>query len=77
MPGVHCGPCLQLICNEGLADFTLIFADDNAPAASKSRWLACFYLCIPVGYALGYVLGGLLGGSLGWVCRIKFQILCP
>jgi MFS transporter, Spinster family, sphingosine-1-phosphate transporter len=45
----------------------VVTADDNAPAASKSRWLACFYLCIPVGYALGYVLGGLLGGSLGCV----------
>lgn len=52
-------------------------ADDNAPAASKSRWLACFYLCIPVGYALGYVLGGLLGGSLGWVCRINISNFVP
>jgi hypothetical protein len=52
-------------------------ADDNAPAASKSRWLACFYLCIPVGYALGYVLGGLLGGSFGCVCKYTIQKFCP
>ena len=24
-------------------------ADDNAPPESKSKWLAIFYLCIPVG----------------------------
>ena len=41
-------------------------ADDNAPAGAKTRWLATFYLCIPVGYALGYVFGGLVAGPLGW-----------
>ncbi len=41
-------------------------ADDNAPAGAKTRWLATFYLCIPVGYALGYIFGGLIAGPLGW-----------
>ncbi len=27
-------------------------ADDFAPPGAKSKWLAAFYLCIPVGYAL-------------------------
>ena len=43
-----------------------VSADDNAPAVAKTRWLATFYLCIPVGYALGYVFGGLVAGPLGW-----------
>ncbi|KAK9837488.1 hypothetical protein WJX81_006376 [Elliptochloris bilobata] len=42
------------------------FIDDNAPAGAKTRWLATFYLCIPVGYALGYIFGGLVAGPLGW-----------
>lgn len=41
-------------------------ADDTAPPARKSRWLATFYLCIPVGYASGYILGGLIAPALGW-----------
>lgn len=41
-------------------------ADDAAPKASKSRWLAVFYLCIPVGYAAGYILGGVIAPALGW-----------
>lgn len=44
----------------------LCCADDAAPKASKSRWLALFYLCIPVGYAAGYILGGLIAPALGW-----------
>lgn len=47
-------------------------ADDTAPPASKSRWLATFYLCIPVGYAAGYILGGLIAPALGW--RAAFLI---
>jgi MFS family permease len=34
--------------------------DDLAKPASKNRWLAVFYVAIPVGSALGYVLGGQL-----------------
>ncbi|KAA6424015.1 MAG: sugar transporter spinster transmembrane [Trebouxia sp. A1-2] len=40
--------------------------DDSAPPARKSRWLATFYLCIPVGYAAGYILGGVIAPALGW-----------
>lgn len=41
-------------------------ADDRAPQASKTLWLAAFYLCIPSGYAIGYLLGGLIATPLGW-----------
>ncbi len=42
------------------------FIDDVAPAASKARWLAAFFLCIPVGFALGFIYGGLVASALGW-----------
>ncbi len=41
-------------------------ADDYAPPASKSKWFATFYLCIPVGFASGYIVGGLIAPALGW-----------
>lgn len=58
--------------------------DDSAPAASKSRWLATFYLCIPVGYAAGYILGGVIAPALGWraaflleaVAMLPFAVFC-
>ena len=49
-----------------MAHMELDGADDAAPKASKSRWLAAFYLCIPVGYAAGYILGGVIAPALGW-----------
>jgi MFS family permease len=59
-------------------------ADDSAPAASKTKWLAIFYLCIPTGYALGYIFGGLVAVPLGWrapflleaVAMVPFVIFC-
>lgn len=42
------------------------FVDDYAPQGRKASWLACFYLCIPVGFALGYLLGGAVAPRLGW-----------
>jgi MFS family permease len=41
-------------------------ADDYAPAASKAKWFAAFYLCIPVGFALGYIFGGIITTALSW-----------
>ena len=41
-------------------------ADDHAPKAQKTVWLAIFFLCVPAGYALGYIGGGLIAGPLGW-----------
>lgn len=60
------------------------FIDDNAPAASKTKWLAGFYLTIPVGYACGYIFGGLVGSALGWrsafwleaCCMAPFALFC-
>lgn len=40
--------------------------DDLAPPSQKSRWLAVFYVAIPVGSALGYLLGGAIEHSYGW-----------
>lgn len=37
--------CKYLLC-------VCLRADDYAPPGAKSKWLAAFYLCIPVGYAL-------------------------
>jgi len=60
------------------------FIDDNAPAASKTQWLAIFYLCIPTGYALGYLFGGLVAVPLGWrapflleaAAMVPFVVFC-
>ena len=35
-----------------VCDCSWSIADDYAPPKSKAKWLAAFYLCIPVGYAL-------------------------
>jgi MFS transporter, Spinster family, sphingosine-1-phosphate transporter len=40
--------------------------DDIAPAGRKDRWLAIFYVAIPVGAALGFVLGGAIEDRYGW-----------
>jgi MFS family permease len=40
--------------------------DDMAPPERKGRWLAWFYLAIPVGSAIGYLLGGFIEARLGW-----------
>jgi len=40
--------------------------DDLAKPASKNRWLAVFYVAIPVGSALGFVVGGQLEHAYGW-----------
>ena len=44
------------------------FIDDFAPRGKKATWLACFYLCIPLGVALGFMYGGVVGGAprMGW-----------
>jgi MFS transporter, Spinster family, sphingosine-1-phosphate transporter len=42
------------------------FVDDYSPPGRKASWLACFYLCIPCGFALGYLLGGAVAPLLGW-----------
>lgn len=63
----------MLICRAltgvGEASFVALaapFVDDYAPRAKKARWLAFFYLCIPVGFALGYLLGGAVAPLWGW-----------
>jgi predicted MFS family arabinose efflux permease len=40
--------------------------DDLAPPEKKNRWLAIFYVAIPVGSALGYLAGGMLEHAFGW-----------
>jgi MFS family permease len=40
--------------------------DEIAPEGAKNRYLAIFYVAIPVGSALGFLLGGELERSFGW-----------
>lgn len=40
--------------------------DDLSPKSQKSRWLAVFYVAIPVGSALGFLLGGQIEHLYGW-----------
>jgi MFS transporter, Spinster family, sphingosine-1-phosphate transporter len=40
--------------------------DDIAPPAAKNRWLAIFYVAIPVGSALGFLFGGFVEARYGW-----------
>ncbi len=49
------------------------FIDDAAPAGQKTRWLAIFFLTVPVGVATGFILGKVMGDPLGW--RAPF-LLC-
>ena len=47
------------------------FAEEYAPPALKSIWLAIFLMAIPVGYALGYIYGAIVGTMFGW--RLAFM----
>ncbi len=40
--------------------------DDAAPADRKGRWLAVFYVAMPIGGALGYLVGGFVEKHWGW-----------
>jgi MFS family permease len=40
--------------------------DDISTPATKNRWIAIFYVAIPVGSALGFLLGGALEHAYGW-----------
>jgi len=46
--------------------------DDMSPADRKGRWLAVFYIAIPIGSALGYLTGGFVEKHWGW--RIAFFV---
>jgi MFS family permease len=47
--------------------------DDLAPPLRKGRWLAIFYLAVPVGSALGYLVGGkVLAATNDW--RMAFYV---
>jgi MFS transporter, Spinster family, sphingosine-1-phosphate transporter len=46
--------------------------DDIAEPRNRNRWLAIFYVAIPVGSALGFLLGGQLEEHFGW--RSAFRI---
>ena len=59
---------------QAISDYNL-HADDYAPPAAKTQWLAVFYLCIPTGYALGYIFGGLVAIPLGWRAPFLLEAL--
>src|SRR5512140_994531 len=40
--------------------------DDAAPVDRKGRWLAVFYVAMPIGSALGYLVGGFVEKHWGW-----------
>ena len=40
--------------------------DDAAPPERKGRWLAVFYVAMPLGAALGYLVGGFVEKHWGW-----------
>jgi MFS family permease len=48
------------------------FIDDAAPRNRKTLYLAMFYACIPVGYALGFLYGGTVAVAVGW--RTAFML---
>jgi MFS family permease len=59
----------RIVVGVGEASYATIaptLIDDMAPAEKKGRWLAIFYLAIPVGSALGFILGGLVQKAHGW-----------
>ncbi|CAI5522951.1 unnamed protein product, partial [Closterium sp. Naga37s-1] len=68
-PGLLSLLLCRMLVGVGEASFISLaapFIDDNAPPAKTAQWLATFYLCIPVGFALGYLYGGVAGPLLGW-----------
>jgi MFS family permease len=59
----------RLVVGVGEASYATLaptIIDDLAAPSAKNRWLAVFYVAIPVGSALGYVLGGQLEHAYGW-----------
>jgi predicted MFS family arabinose efflux permease len=68
-PGFVAMLLCRMFTGVGEASFVALaapFVDDYAPREKKARWLAFFYLCIPVGFALGYLLGGAIAPIWGW-----------
>ncbi|GJP47523.1 hypothetical protein CLOM_g6707 [Closterium sp. NIES-68] len=68
-PGLLSLLLCRMLVGVGEASFISLaapFIDDNAPPGKTAQWLATFYLCIPVGFALGYLYGGVAGPLLGW-----------
>lgn len=51
------------------------FIDDAAPPERKTLWLAVFYACIPVGYALGFLYGGTVAVAVGWRAAFALESL--
>jgi MFS transporter, Spinster family, sphingosine-1-phosphate transporter len=61
--------CARIAVGVGEASYATLaptIIDDLAPPGKKNKWLAIFYLAIPVGSALGYLLGGFLEHKWGW-----------
>jgi MFS transporter, Spinster family, sphingosine-1-phosphate transporter len=51
----------------------------NAPAESKSSWLAIFYTTTPVGTALGYIYSSIISNAIGvrWAFFIEAVYMIP
>ena len=77
----------RVLSGVGEASFQCVvptYIDDNAPPASRSLYLAIFYMAIPGGIALGYGWGAAIAGALSWrwaffleaPLMVPFVILC-
>lgn len=75
LPRVPVRRSLLRLVGVGEASFVSLAApciSDCAPRDRVSLWLACFYLCIPVGFALGFIYGSVIGTAAGW--RLAFAL---
>ena len=68
----------RMVVGVGEASFVALaspFIDDAAPPERKTLWLAVFYACIPVGYALGFLYGGTVAVAVGWRAAFALESL--
>jgi len=67
-----------MVVGVGEASFVALaspFIDDRAPPPQKARWLATFYLCIPVGFAVGMIWGGSITAFFSWRAAFLLESL--
>ena len=65
--------CLVGLGEASFCSLAAPYIDDAAPPGKKTRWLATFFLFIPVGVAAGFMLGKLVGDAAGW--RAPFLVV--
>lgn len=63
--------CAESISQTGLGEASFVslgppYIDDAAPHGMKTRWLAFFFMMLPIGFAIGVIFGKRVSDSLGW-----------